>query len=45
MTNIETQKNVGRPPSWWPCLCKAITWCSWAGAACEKKNETESILF
>ena len=26
------QKNVGRPPKAWPCLCKAITCCSWAGA-------------
>lgn len=33
---MENQKMVGRPPNLLPCLCRAITWCSWAGA--EKKR-------
>ena len=30
--HIDTQKRVGSPPRWWPCLCSAMMWCSWAGA-------------
>lgn len=39
----EIQKISGRPPKWWPCLCKAITWCSWGGAV-TKHQCTESWI-
>ena len=29
---IENQNIAGSPPNLFPCLCSAITWCSWAGA-------------
>lgn len=28
----ENQKIAGSPPNLFPCLWRAITWCSWAGA-------------
>ena len=35
---------AGRPPSLFPCLWSAITWCSWAGAVKEKKIQVFLLI-
>lgn len=39
---MDTQKKAGKPPNWCPCRCKAMIWCSWAGA--EKNNTIINTL-
>ena len=36
---IENQKMAGRPPNLLPCLWRAITWCSCAGAGKKYKKK------
>lgn len=40
----EIQNIRGKPPKWWPCLCKAITWCSCGGAKRKKRRSIGMTL-